>query len=247
MSRMQIIGKTDVGRERSQNEDCFDFSVLDDEFGWAVVCDGMGGAAGGERASRLAAETVMNELTRQHKKNAGDTDLRRAMNMALKKANTVVWKAAHRDPAYDGMGTTLVMAAMNKRVLHISAVGDSRIYSFRSGVLNQLTRDHSLVQDMVELGYITKEQARTHPERNIITRAIGISEKIEEDYRFVTLRPGDTILLCTDGLSGFVTDDEIASIMLKYRFENICERLIECANAHGGGDNITAVLMRSEA
>ena len=145
------------------------------------------------------------------------------------------------------MGTTLVMAAMHKRVLHISGVGDSRIYSFCSGVLNQLTRDHSLVQDMVELGHITKEQARIHPERNIITRAIGIGEQVEEDYRFVTLRPGDTILLCTDGLSGFVTDDEIASIMLKYRFENICERLIECANAHGGGDNITAVLMRSEA
>ena len=244
---MQIIGKTDVGRERTQNEDCFDFAMPGDELGWAVVCDGMGGAAGGERASRLATDTVMNELMKCHKKCAGDTDLRKAMNMALKKANAAVFKAAGREPDYAGMGTTLVMAAMNKRVLHISAVGDSRIYSFCSGVLNQLTRDHSLVQDMVELGHITKEQARIHPERNIITRAIGISEQVEEDYRFVTLRPGDTILLCTDGLSGYVTDDEIASIMLKYRFENICERLIECANAHGGGDNITAVLMRSEA
>jgi len=244
---MQIIGKTDIGLERTQNEDCFDYAVLGEEFGWAVVCDGMGGAAGGERASRLTTETVMNELTKQYKKSPGDTDLRKAMNMALKKANSAVWKAANRDSVYNGMGTTLVMAAMNKRVLHISAIGDSRIYSFRSGVLNQLTRDHSLVQDMVELGHITKEQARLHPERNIITRAIGICEHIEEDYRFVTLRPGDTILLCTDGLSGFVTDDEIASIMLKYRFENICERLIECANMHGGGDNITAVIMRSEA
>ena len=244
---MQIIGKTDIGLERTQNEDCFDYAVLGDEFGWAVVCDGMGGAAGGERASRLATETVMNELTRQYKKSPGDTDLRKAMNMALKKANSAVWKAANRDPAYGGMGTTLVMAAMNRRVLHISSVGDSRIYSFRSGILNQLTRDHSLVQDLVELGRITKEQARIHPERNIITRAIGICEHVEEDYRFVTLRSGDTILLCTDGLSGFVTDVEIASIMLRYRFENICERLIECANAYGGGDNITAVLMRTEA
>ncbi len=244
---MQIIGKTDVGRERTQNEDCFDFAVLGDELGWAVVCDGMGGAAGGERASHLAAATVMSELGKHYKKSAGDTDLRKAMNMALKKANSAVWKAANREPEYAGMGTTLVMAVMNKRVLHISAIGDSRIYSFCSGVLNQLTHDHSLVQDMVELGYITKEQARIHPERNIITRAIGIGEHIEEDYRFVTLRPGDTILLCSDGLCGFVTDDEIASIMQKYRFENICERLIECANAHGGGDNITAVLMRSEA
>ncbi|HNX14562.1 MAG TPA: Stp1/IreP family PP2C-type Ser/Thr phosphatase [Oscillospiraceae bacterium] len=244
---MQIIGKTDVGRERTRNEDCFDFSVLSEELGWAVVCDGMGGAAGGECASRLASGAAMNELTRHYKKNAGDTDLRKAMNMALKKANTAVWKAAHRDLVYGGMGTTMVMAVMNKRVLHISTVGDSRIYSFCSGVLNQLTRDHSLVQDMVELGYITKDQAKIHPERNVITRAIGISEQVEEDYRFVTLKPGDTILLCTDGLSGFVTDEEIALIMLKYRFENICERLIECANAHGGGDNITAVIMRSEA
>jgi protein phosphatase len=149
MSRMQIIGKTDVGRERTQNEDCFDFAVLGDELGWAVVCDGMGGAAGGERASRLAAEAAMNELTRHYKKNPGDTDLRKAMNMALKKANSAVWKAANREPEYAGMGTTLVMAAMNKRVLHLSTVGDSRIYSFCSGILNQLTRDHSLVQDMV--------------------------------------------------------------------------------------------------
>lgn len=244
---MQIIGKTDIGRERTKNEDCFDFVMLGEEFGWAVVCDGMGGAAGGELAGRLTAETVMNEMTRNYKKNAGDTDLRKAMTTALKKANSAVWRAANRDSAYAGMGTTMVLAVMNKRVLHLSSTGDSRAYSFRSGVLNQLTRDHSLVQDMVEQGHITKEQARIHPERNIITRAVGIGEQVEEDYRFVTLRPGDMILLCTDGLSGFVTDDEIASIMLKYRFENICERLIECANTHGGGDNITAVLMRSEA
>ncbi len=176
-----------------------------------------------------------------------DNEIHRALQSALTTANKRVLATAAKDPLHlGGMGTTVVAAVINGRVLHLSHLGDSRAYSFVSGKLTQLTRDHSLVQDMVEKGQITPAQAISHPQRNIITRVIGYEKQFEEDYRCMAMQPGETVLLCTDGLTNSVRDEDIAAIMSKYRFENIAAQLIKAALAGGGDDNITALVMRAE-
>lgn len=243
---MKICGKSDPGKERSQNQDLFDDAVFSNGVGCAVVCDGMGGAAAGDRASRIAIDSIMNTLKERCTGPIGDPEIRKAMQTAVYKANSEVFATAQGDPQLLGMGTTAVIAVVNKRVLHISHIGDSRIYSFLNGSLTRLTRDHSLVNDMLETGEITSDEAAIHPDRNVITRAIGVSRQVEEDYRCLVMHPGEVLLLCTDGLCNFVDDTVIEYIMGKYRFENLPAKLVDAANAGGGGDNITAVVVKTE-
>lgn len=238
---------TDTGLQRPENQDLYDYTENEGGLCWAVVCDGMGGQSGGERASRMAVSIAMEVMQKQCGRGAGDSEIMKAMHAAAAAANSGVYGEAVRCPElYGGMGTTMVMAAINGRVLHTLNVGDSRIYSFASGQLSQLTKDHSLVADMVASGQITAEEARSHPDRNIITRAIGVAGKVSEDYRCSVMRPGEVVLLCTDGLSSCATDEQIAGVLRRYRFENVPAQLIRLANAGGGADNVTAVVMRAE-
>lgn len=244
---MRICGMTDTGVKRENNQDLFDYTVFADGVGCAVVCDGMGGANAGETASMVAVESVMGILNEVCGAGAKDSEIRRALQNAVVKANADIVSLAESDPdRFKGMGTTMAAAVVNGRVLHISHIGDSRIYSFMSGVLTRLTKDHSLVNDMVDTGEITRDQAMVHPSRNIITRALGVAKTVLEDYRCLVMRPGEIVLICTDGLYNFVDDEKIASIIEKYRFENLPAKMIEAANEQGGGDNITAVVMKSE-
>ena len=245
---MRVAGMTDIGQQRTQNQDLFDYAEFESGLCWAVVCDGMGGALGGECASRIAVDTVMEIMQRRLSKGTpGDGEIRKVIGKAIESANKNVYEAATADfERLFGMGTTMVIAAINGRVLHVSNVGDSRIYSYVNGVLTQLTKDHSLVQNMVESGELTSDQAAVHPDRNIITRAVGILDNVDYDYRCLVMQPGETVLLCTDGLCNYVSDGRIADIMSKSRFENVPSRLIGAANDGGGGDNITVVVMKAE-
>jgi PPM family protein phosphatase len=235
--RVSLTGTTDVGRVREANED--DFLV-----GTSIVAvaDGMGGHLAGEVASHTALEPVkaLDGTVFDDHETAID-----ALREAVIRANETVSKMAEDEPTYRGMGTTLTAALIEGRRLHVAHVGDSRAYLLRHGELAQITDDHTLVQHLIDEGQITREEATTHPQRSIITRAIGVSRDIEVDAVSIELEPGDQILLCSDGLTGVVGDADIAAELLRGDDpDETLQRLVAAANAGGGPDNITAVLLR---
>lgn len=243
---MKIEGKTDVGLKRPNNEDDFICRVLSDEIGYTVVCDGMGGVAGGALASKLAISAVSAALDTQDLSKLTDLKIKQLLISAVRQANRIIHERAGRDKALTGMGTTIVVAVVYGRVLHLCHVGDSRAYLFANGILTQLTKDHSIVQTMVDTGELTRDEARTHPGRNILEKAVGVNDEIVGDYSCLALRPEDLLLVCTDGLTNFATDQEIAEIMQRYSPEKIPGELINTANTNGGGDNVTAVVVKVE-
>jgi len=239
MRRVVAAGATDVGQVRSGNEDAL--LVGDSVF---AVADGMGGHLAGEVASATALEPVA-ALEGQVFDDAAAAVA--ALRDAVVVANRTVVELAREDPRYRGMGTTLTAVLVEGRRLHLAHVGDSRAYLLRSGRLRQLTDDHTLVQHLVDEGQITREQAATHPQRSIITRAIGVSPEVEVDAISFDLAPGDQVLLCSDGLTGVLDDDTIArSLTAGDDPEATVGQLIDQANAGGGHDNITVLLLRYE-
>ncbi len=246
-------GKTDRGRKRLNNEDSI--GVYDD-LGLYVVADGMGGHAAGEVASRTAVEAVRASVESGPgmAKGAGQR-LFEAVNLA----NGEVLKRAASDPQLKGMGTTVAAVLLEKDDsggeagagvrsigLALAHVGDSRIYLFRNGDLRRLTRDHSLVEDMVAEGRITPDQARVHPFRNVITRALGTKEDAQADISNLVPEPGDVLLLCSDGLTGMLEDSKIAEILASNAGSPfVCaEALVKAANEAGGADNISVVVLK---
>ena len=239
MRRVVAAGATDVGRVRKGNEDAM--LVLDSVF---AVADGMGGHLAGEVASAKALEPL-SELEGQIFSDAPKAQ--EALRTAVVAANETVSELAETEPSYRGMGTTLTAALVEGRRLHVAHVGDSRAYLLRGGRFSQLTDDHTLVQHLVNEGQITREEAASHPQRSMITRAIGISPVVEVDSMTMDLEPGDQLLLCSDGLTGVVKDEAIAEQLLAGNDpQNTVARLVELANAAGGPDNVTAVLLRYE-
>ncbi len=231
----EASGATDRGRVRRGNEDAL---VCQVEAGIFVVCDGMGGAAAGELASLLASETAMSVLIK-HKPSA------QLMTEAVRLANRVVFTRAQSDRLLEGMGTTLVTLAVHKTTAWIAHVGDSRCYRWRDGRLKCLTHDHSLVEEQVRLGRMTPAQARRSPMQNVITRAIGTRPEVYPDVEELALQTGDVFLLASDGLTRELQDGKIASLLAAAPdLHETCNRLIEAANAAGGRDNITCVLVR---
>ena len=253
---MKYCGKTDIGRKREKNEDCFLIERVADNAAMLIVCDGMGGAAGGEIASAIAAESFITELKYQleTKMNGGnlsffepEAEIPMALDSALANANYEVWQRAQADPEFRGMGTTLAGLFILESPLSVYTVniGDSRVYRVESNRIERLTKDHSYVQLLLDNGEITQKEADSHPNRNVITRALGRSVAGEGDIKKEEISSGDIVLICSDGLYSMLTDDEMQGVASfgVGTLETKLERLVSLANDAGGDDNITVILV----
>ncbi len=231
----EAAGLTDRGRVRRGNEDAFDFHA---DKGAFVVCDGMGGAAGGATASRVAAENAMAALT------TGEPGAP-ALREAVRRANRQVYADARKDRRLEGMGTTMVALSIGETNVCVGHVGDSRCYLLRGGVLRPLTRDHSFVEEQMRIGRMTREQARRSSMQNVITRAVGTRPEVTAEITEVELQTGDLFLLASDGLTREVEEAAIRQALdCPADLGDICLRLVAMANKAGGRDNITCVLVR---
>jgi serine/threonine protein phosphatase PrpC/CRP-like cAMP-binding protein len=251
--RVVGFGRTDVGRKRNHNEDFF---LSDDALGLYIVCDGMGGHASGEVASEMAANTVMRALrARRDDLEAFDdripgsrNELARIVESAVQDASRRVFDLATSQTGRAGMGTTLTMLLMVKGVGVMGHVGDSRLYMRRGGRLHPLSEDHTYVNEMVKRGAMTLEEAKAGPYANVITRAVGIQSTVRVDTLIFDVVPGDTYLLCSDGLTKHMTDaDELARILDNDHLNSIATQLVDVANARGGSDNVTTLVLRAQA
>lgn len=243
---LEFASATDTGRARSNNEDAL---KVDPSLGLAVLADGMGGYNAGEVASDMAVRAVHGELAGwlAQASSADDTACRAAMTRSARVANEVVLSAANSRPEYAGMGTTLVTALFAEHKVWIGHIGDSRAYRLRAGQLEQLSRDHSLLQEQIDAGMLTPEEAAFSTHRNLVTRAVGVEPEVELELHAHDLRAGDLLLLCSDGLSDMLPDVLIAQVMRAHDgLESMAQALIDAANAAGGRDNIAVVLVRAK-
>lgn len=249
--RIEVAGETNVGRKRSLNED--NFCILSD-FGLYLVADGMGGHASGEVASKLAIDTIRDfyertaddpERTWPYKMDRSKGYEENRLITAVKLANLRIFEQAQRDSKSRGMGTTIVSIFTIENGVYCAHVGDSRIYRIRDGKIEQMTEDHSLLNDYIKMKHLTPEEIANFPHKNVIVRALGMKETVKVDTRYETPMAGDTYLLCSDGLCGPVNDNDILNIIVTSSdLKTASRRLIEKANENGGPDNITAVLAR---
>ncbi|PPE70021.1 Stp1/IreP family PP2C-type Ser/Thr phosphatase [Caldimonas thermodepolymerans] len=238
---------TDPGRARDNNEDSV---AVDEQAGLAVLADGMGGYNAGEIASGMATAFIKSELGRwltEAAANASDTDVRRAMDICVDNANRAIFNAANSNPQYAGMGTTLVVAVLREGRLLLGHIGDSRAYRFRNGKLTQITKDHSLLQEQIDAGLITQEQAAYSANKNLVTRAVGVEDNVLLETHMHDVLAGDVILLCSDGLSDMISDEQIAALLQSATdLREAGTGLVAAANAAGGRDNIAVVLVRAQ-
>jgi len=237
-------GKSDVGKVRQGNEDSL---FADQERGIFIVADGMGGHVAGEVASQIVAETVGPGVRRAVESGIRGADLERRSLELIEEANRAIIERADAEPEKRGMGTTLTLLMVDDENGYVfNQVGDSRGYLLRDGALSQITCDHTVVQQQVDRGALTPEQARDHPLSHILTRALGTDVSVQADAYEGSIQPGDLFLLCSDGLSGMLTDEAIQEILSRSvsDLQEVADALIHAANAAGGMDNITAVLVR---
>ena len=230
---MRFYGLTDIGRRREMNQDTFCVHRFDDKQGFGLVCDGMGGQSAGNVASDMARTIIADKIRKAVETGVMD-DPRSLLEAALREANYSVYKRSMVEPEYRGMGTTAVVAFVRGETAYCAHVGDSRIYLLREG---------RLLQELMEKGEIKPEEMRTHPNRNMITRAVGVGLTIETDLMQIPLCAGDKLLLCSDGLTNMVGNEQIAALLGQNTGEDACRLLIEEANKAGGMDNITAVVI----
>lgn len=231
--------RTHVGMRRTANEDAY---ALVPELGLFVVADGMGGHIGGQMASRIAAESTVSAMRRVSGHRATFTD---KLRYCLSEANREIFETAERKPELSGMGTTLVAVMAGGGRLGLLHVGDSRAYLIRHGRIRQLTDDHSLVAEMVRRREISAVDAREHPHRHVLTRAVGVRRAVEGDLAELSPEDGDLVVLCSDGLTGHVEDREIGMLATRGRdLDAACASLIDLANRRGGEDNITVAIVR---
>ena len=243
---MEVWSITDVGLVRKENQDaCAVCQHEESGHTLCVVCDGMGGAAGGKLASRIAVDTFMAEMQKALRRGMTPEQLREVSSYAVALANRAIRDAAEASVDCRGMGTTLVSAVSCDGGAVISNVGDSRAYHITADGIHRVTKDHSLVERMVDRGDITAEEARHHPNRNLITRALGPDMSALSDEYICPMEPGDFLLLCSDGLVDTVTDQEMLFEVIHGDDLNTClDRLLAISKSHGASDNVTAVLMK---
>jgi serine/threonine protein phosphatase PrpC len=246
---VKVAGRTDVGCVRANNEDNFGY---DSRYGIFVVCDGMGGQAAGEVASKMGVDILLDYFRKlgsapKNQPMNGQTSGAESLASAIQLANRTIFHAGQEQNGQSGMGSTIVAALVRGNSLAIGHVGDSRIYLIRQGTIQQLTEDHSLVMEQVRRGLITLEQAQKSEMQNIILRALGSEESVEADVEDLMVLPGDLLLMTSDGLTRHVSDEEILEIVKgANNLEQACNKLVETAKERGGDDNITCLLVRIE-
>ena len=242
---MIIHSKIDKGIIRNSNQDAYIAGQLSENVAFAIVCDGMGGANAGNVASEIAVKTISEYLFNSYRENMTVYDVEKLIKNAVTSANIQIFDRAKTNDSLTGMGTTVVIAVIKENNAVIANVGDSRIYLINDSI-TQLTTDHSIVQSLIESGKITPSDAKVHPRKNVITRALGVEPQVIIDTDFVNVKNNETLLLCTDGLTNFVNEDQILEIFKNNDISLVCEKLVEFANKNGGGDNITAVTLTME-
>jgi PPM family protein phosphatase len=248
--RITSAGITNVGMKRQNNEDNY---LINDEVGVYVCCDGMGGHAGGDYASQIAVTTVEEVLANIRDEGSADDEAsedqitQEKLKYAIRLAGKRIYERAQADPEFRGMGTTAVILLFRRGMAYLAHVGDSRGYLVRGGQITQRTEDHSWVNEQIKAGLITAETAKHHRFRNIITRSLGFQEEVEIDTQVLKAEPGDMYLLCSDGLTNLVSEEEIRDMLVAKSFQETLRDLVALANERGGDDNITAVLARVDS
>ena len=240
---MKIIAKSDIGRVRESNQDAYATAELPGGASFAIVCDGMGGAAGGNVASTTAVKIISEQIVNGYRTSMHDSSVKNLLTSAIHAANISVYDLAKANTDLHGMGTTVVCAIVIDSIAYIAHAGDSRAYLIEPERFAQLTKDHSVVQEMVESGKISQSEAKTHPNKNLITRAIGVHENIVVDFDEQELTDDSILMLCTDGLSNFVDGNEMCCLAKCTPKEQLVDAFINRANENGGGDNITVVTL----
>ncbi len=250
--KVRSCGITDIGQKRQKNEDSY---LVNDQIHLYIVADGMGGHVGGEFASKIAVSTV-EEIVKGLDKDevykssylAGDGEVDQSdeetLREAIARAGSRICQRAVEEPELKGMGTTATVLLLDKGKAFVAHVGDSRAYRVRNGSIEQLTEDHSLVNEQIKSGLITEEEAKTHQLKNIITRSVGVQEEVEVDTFVFDVAKDDVFVLCSDGLSNMVDDREILNIVSQYDTETAARTLVDLANQRGGDDNITLILVQ---
>lgn len=243
MDGLRAAGLTDVGKNREQNEDHW---VADTQRGVFIVSDGMGGRVAGELASKIVVEVLPDFLlTRlEEYQDLECEEVKHAIVQAVAELSNLIHRESSKRPDFSGMGATVVLALVRPPQAMLAHVGDSRAYVFREHALQQLTRDHSIIQILLDMGQLAPEAAATHPARSQITQFVGMETRVFPDVRYIDLKPGDRLLLCSDGLTGMVEDAEIAEILETHADpKSACHTLIHAANNAGGKDNITVIIV----
>ncbi len=241
---MRAWGITDVGMVRSENQDAYAIEQLDGGSVFAVVCDGMGGARSGSVASRLAMNVFRGEVLRSWRANLSEDETAALLRDALELSNTAVYEQSCESEEFYGMGTTLVAAIVTPQRATMINVGDSRAYHISAEGIRCVTTDHSFVQMMVQRGELTSEQAKNHPQKNVITRAIGTEPSVEGDVYHLPCGKEENILLCSDGVSNLLADQEILfEVLHGVKKEDCCQRLLDITKQRGAPDNATIVLI----
>ncbi|MEO8347965.1 MAG: Stp1/IreP family PP2C-type Ser/Thr phosphatase [Acidobacteriota bacterium] len=251
MTPVEAFGLTDVGRKRKHNEDAY---ALDVSEGLFIVADGMGGHAAGEVAAKITVETIGEFIAATRQKEEATWPFRydhklqfnsNRLAIAIEKANERVMAAVAAQPWLKGMGTTVVAGLINEKTLSLAHVGDSRAYLFRDGTLSRLTDDHSWVHEQVTAGILTEEEAKTHPLKNVVTRALGGGPSVSPDLQEFSFVPGDEFIFCSDGLTTMLSDEEIHDLAGEEPApQDLCRKLVDTANERGGVDNITVVVVK---
>ncbi len=237
---MKIYGATDIGTVRLTNQDAFKNTVLDENSVLSVVCDGMGGANAGNVASEMAVNIITDYVKNAYNYQLTSLSIENLLRSAIETANFEIFSLQKSNDSYKGMGTTVVVSLIRENTAYICHVGDSRAYIYENEALVQITRDHSVVQDLIEGGHITKEGAKVHPRKNVITRAVGTKEDIAVDFTETDMT-GKILLVCTDGLINTLSDGMIADTIKENPLETVPDRLINLANENNSNDNITVM------
>lgn len=238
---MKIVARTDKGVVRDNNQDSYTVCELSEGAVLAVVCDGMGGAAEGALASSEGIKAIREYVTERYQSGMSDLSVKTLLVSAIENANKQVYTLSKTNESYEGMGTTVVAALIADSFLYIAHAGDSRAYKLSDGELIQLTRDHSVVQNMLEKGEITAEEAVDHPSKHIITRALGVDDFIKVDFCQEPFYDDETLIMCSDGLTNYSTTDDILRLTSDGCYYKYADRLVNLANQNGGGDNVTVV------
>lgn len=242
---MKVCSKTDIGLVRQSNQDSCNGGVFPDGSAWAVVCDGMGGAKGGNIASSMAVERISAQMLSSYRPGMDGSSIKYLMTSAIYNANTAVFDMAKDHEELRGMGTTVVAAVVADGTAYIAHAGDSRAYLINEEGMKQLTIDHSMVQELVNNGDLTEQEARRHPQKNIITRALGVQRSVEVDYGEFAFSGQSALLLCTDGLTNYVDEGQICTLFKSTECKKLAEKLIALAIKGGGGDNITVAIVEN--